>query len=109
MNNKKYHLSKLKKELELRKSKGNEYVIWNLSQEQREYLFNLGYNIIVELYCIKTEKLINPKNQNAILKDIHYANKKGKKYIVRKLKKDELKILERFNVVCYPIKYKIFL
>lgn len=109
MKRKQYHLHKLKKELELRKAKGRKYVTWSLSAEEREYLFQLGYDISVELYVIETKRFINPKSINGVLKDIHFAHKKGRDTIVRNLKKDQLKTLDKYDIKYYPIKYRVFL
>lgn len=102
-------LNELEHELKLRKDKGNEYVTWSLSQEEKEYISNLGYRILEEVYEIKTKKFVNPKNISGILKDIHNANKKGKDTVFRNLKKDQLKILKKYGIKYIPIKYKIFL
>lgn len=109
MKKKQYNLCKLKKELQLRKAKGRKYVTWDLSIEERDYILQLGYDISVELYSIETSKIINPNNINGILKDVHYAHKKGKNTIVRNLKKDQLKILKKSGIRYYPIKYRVFL
>lgn len=109
MRKNKSYLLELEKELRLRRDKGNECVVWSLSEEEKEYLLSLGYNIIVELYGIKTQHFINPKSISGIAKDIHYAHKKGKDTIIRNLKKDQIKVLEKYNIKYYPIKYRVFL
>ena len=102
-------LNEIERELKLRKDKGNEYVKWSLSQEEKEYISSLGYKISEEVYEIKTKKFADSKNISGILKDIHNANKKGKNTVFRNLKKDQIKILKKYNIEYIPIKYKIFL
>lgn len=102
-------LSELKNKLRLLKEKGRKSVCWKLNKQQVEYLQQLGYQIIPELYSIRTRKFSDVKNLKSILKDIHYSNVKGKREIVRKLKISEENILKQYEVKYRPMKYRIFL
>lgn len=110
MTNKQHRLSGLKYQLSQSKGDGKNEVIKKLSTEQLEYVENLGYDTIPWLYEIYTKTFYRIKDvDSSLIKDIHYACKKGRKKLYRKLKLQEIKELEKYNVSYRGYKYKIIL
>ena len=109
MKTKQNELSALKKKLRLHKANGEKSVCWFLTKEQQKYLIQLGYELVPECYKICTRRFFQVKSLPSILKDIHYSKINNEKYITRKLKKGEKKLLEKYNVIYYPIKFYIVL
>lgn len=110
MTNKEKRLSALKYKLRQKKENCEKEVIWKLSNEQKEYVEQLGYTVIPWIYEITTKSIIGIRGvTEPMIRDVHYAGKRGQKKLYRKLKKKELKTLEEYGVRCYPFKYKIIL
>ena len=108
MKNADYQLSKMKQKLKDMEARRVKSVIWKLSKNQVEYIQNLGDEVTPYLYEIKTRPFKEVRNlKDTILKDIHYANKNGKKSVVKKLTPKQRKILSEYGVVFRPMKYKI--
>ncbi len=108
MKNNAYRNSKLKKQLEARRIRGCKEVIWSLRDEQKNFVEQF-YPVEKWLYKIKTRYFHNVKDLNPLLKTLHYEKKRGKEFIVCKLKHNELKLLDSHGIKYYPIKYKIHL
>lgn len=108
MKNKENQLSQMKYKLRELKERKVKIVIWKLTKEEKEYIENLGYEVSPYLYEIRTKTFRNLYEiQDTRIRDIHYSSKQGKKTIVLKLKKKDMKVLEEFNVRFRPVKYKI--
>lgn len=110
MKNKEYQLSQTKHKLKQLKERRVKFIIWRLSVEQKEYIERLGYKVVPYLYEVKTRTFKNIFDiHNQVLREMHYSNKKGKKTMVLRLKKEDMKALEEYNIKFHPIKFKIFL
>ena len=109
MKEKAYEASKTKKQLLEKKRRGEKFVIWRISSKsQLQEIERLGFKKEPWLYEIKTRPFYNVKAiQSTLIKDIHYANKQGKRFITCKLKTCEKKVLDDFGVAYRPIKYRI--
>lgn len=100
---------KLRKNLETKKKAGVPYVIWRLNFEQKAEI-EQRWKMEPVLYTVRTRRFQNvSKLPGNILKDIHYACKRGKGTIVIKLSNEEKELLESFNIKYWPLKYKIYL
>lgn len=109
MRNKQYQLSKVRRTLKERERNGVPYVIWKLSPEQKEEVEKWWYTEEY-LYSIRTRQFPNIRDFSSnLLKDLHYARKRGKLMIVRKLKEPDKEVLEEQGIRYYPIKFKIYL
>ena len=107
MKSKDYRFSKLKKDLAIRQSKGEKYLIWSLKADQLEYIIELGYDVYPYIYTIKTRKFSREiRDQYPLLKDLHYAEKHSP-FINKKLQFKDIKILDEFTVPYKPLKYRI--
>jgi len=110
MKNSLLRYSGLKSRLYLLKNKRAADPIWKLDKSQQEYLANLGFPIMPWIYRIKTKAFRNIHNiPHSLIKDIHYAYKRGRKELFIKLKRDEMRLLEEYGVYVLPYKYKIIL
>lgn len=110
MKNKDYRLAQTKYKLKELKQHRVKSVVWRLTRQQKVFIQQLGYEVIPYLYEVKTKTFMNLSSiKNSKLKEIHYSCKKGKKAIVLKLNKEDMKILEEYAVKFRPIKFKIIL
>ena len=110
MKNKNYQQAILKKQLRQKKENGVKFLIWQLTPEKKEIIEQFGYYVEPYLYQITTRTFCNLKTlKSNLLKDLHYMNKRGKRFEVRKLKSKEKKILDDFGIKYKPVKYKIYL
>lgn len=111
MKNDQNRLSQLKYQLKTQQAEGKKEVIRKLNNEEREFVEEtLGYEVIPWLYEITTKTFVNVKALNSsLLKDIHYANKKGRKKIYLRLKRQDIRILEDNGVHYCRFKDKIIL
>jgi len=110
MKNKCYQESKMKKQLIQMRKEGREYVIWKLSSIQLEELKRIGYRVEPFIYLIETRTFYDIRSvRSTLLKDIHYAKKRKKYNMVRKLKATEIELLEELGIKYKPLKYKIYL
>lgn len=109
MKNRQYRLAKLKYQLEDKKRNGIRYVIWKLNRVQVDYIVEiLRYQVTPYLYRIQTRQLKNYRGtQNSLLKELHHANKEGKKTIVKKLSVQQLKVLDEYGLKYWTEKYRI--
>lgn len=110
MKNKDYRKSKLKNQLRELKCKGKKSVVWKLSREQVEFVQQF-YRVEPELYQIHTRLFSKTmRDRFPILK--HLNNEKlynNHSYIVSKLKKGDLAILDEFDIRYSIVKYRIHL
>ena len=110
MKNKDFRDKELKMKLISYRDKGKETLEWKLSKEQLELIRSWGYRVEPYLYQITTKQFWNiNKLKSSLLRDIHFAYKKGKKTYVTSLKKSD-EIILKDNGVKYTIaKYRIYL
>ena len=106
-----YRMLNLKRELKELKERKVKFVIWRLTTNQKEYIEEeLGYKVIPNLYEVRTRPFKNISDlKNYKLKDIHFANKKGKKTIVLSLKDSDMEDFKLNNIKFRPVKFKIIL
>lgn len=110
MKNKNYKQNRLKKKLIQRANDGNEILIWKLNPYDKRMIEELGYKVEPFLYFVQTKNFYNIKKiHSSLLKDLHYAQKRGKNFIVRPLNDIEKDLLYRYGIQYYPLKYKIYL
>ncbi len=110
MKNKQHEASKIKKMLFSKKREGVRCVIWRLdSKARKDEVQRLGFPMEPWLYEIRTKPFKYIKDKPSLMKDVHYAYKRGKKCIVRHLTKRDVELLKEFDVYVRVIKYKITL
>lgn len=109
MKDKKYRLELLKKQLQTDEAKGIKVREWQLSREQYEYVKGLGYKVEAILYSFKTRQFQNIRSKPALIKEIHYASKRGKWMMKKRLNKSEMQILKEYNIKFKPVVFKIYL
>lgn len=109
MRNKQRRLAEIKYQLREKRERKVKRVIWKLTQEQKHFVESIGYGVKPFIYEIKTRAFYNVKNSNATIKDIHWAYKNGKRSIFRKLKQDEVKILDEHGIEYRVSRYEIIL
>ena len=106
MKKKAYDNSKLKHQLLSKKRNGVKEVIWKLNSEQRKFVEEtLNFSVEPYLYSVKTRAFYDVGNLDALLKEIHYKNKKGCRESVFKLNAKQKELLEKFGVRYTPYKY----
>lgn len=103
-----YENSRMKYQLLENKRNGVKEVIWKLNPYQIEFIqTKFGFEVEPYLYEIKTRTFCNVRNLDSFLKDIHYKNKKGKKWIVIKLTPYQKDVLDENKIKYRPYKYRI--
>lgn len=106
------------------KRQGKKKVEWNLTNAERKFVEELlgKENVVPFIYQITTKNLKDFKDEegsiiiknvrdikSSIVREVHYANKAGKKTIGRSLKKQEMEELEKHGIKYRPIKFIIYL
>ena len=111
MKNNDLKYSKIKHQLLEKKERGENFVIWSLNSEQKEYVQKLGFKTVPYIFRISTKKIIfkDVRNKSAILKEIHYASRENKSRIFRKLNHSDRRLLNEYGVYYTPYKYKVML
>ena len=112
MKNKCHKTSVLKKQIREYKESGKTVLRnWSLTRERKEEFIALGHEVEICLWEIHTKHFYNIRNLNStLLKDLHYAYKRGKNTITRrKLSQEEQDLLRRNHVGFRPLKYNIYL
>jgi len=103
-----YENSKLKYQLLSKKRNGVKEVIWKLNLQQKKFIEEtLEFSVEPYLYSVKTRTFHNISEMDAILKEIHYKNKKGTRECVFQLNSKQRKLLDEFEVKYAPYKYII--
>lgn len=112
MKNKCYRTKLLKEEIKKNKAM-RRYVLrdQSLTKEKREGFISLGHCVEISLWQIQTKHFYNIRSlKNPLLKEIHYAYKRGKKTIAtRKLSSEQQEILRQNHISFRPLKYNIYL
>ena len=79
MKNDCYELKCLKQMLRQKREDGVKVLEWKLTAKRKEYIENLGYIVEPYLYSINTKTFCNIRHiHSTLLKDLHYAKKRGK-------------------------------
>lgn len=112
----KEHLSKLADQLAAKKARGVKEVCWTLKGPQLQYVQELGYKVIPELYEVNLRSVpsINQRKSSSVEVPhvmVYLAREKshGRKKLVMRLNSREYKALNMWGVSFKPIKYKILL
>ena len=91
------------------KRRGLKYVEWKLNKEQLEYYLKY-FEVKPYLYAVRTKKFSCIRfARERIVKDLHYAYKKGKRELVRTLSQEEIELLEQINIKYRVVKWRIIL
>ena len=102
--------SKTRKMLLAKKNNGVKFVIWRIaSKERRDEIERLRFPMIPWLFEIKTKPLSRVSGKPKLLKDIHFAYKRGKKFMVKHLDEQQLALLKEYGFHVRVAKYKIVL
>ncbi len=109
MKKKMYKDSQLKHQIYQAKNAGKKSVEKKLTEEQVQFLRNLGFEVIPFLYWIETRTWYNVQNMKGVLKEIHYTRKKGKRTLIRRLNRKELNLLDEHDVSYEVLKYRVIL
>lgn len=110
MKNKNYRQSKLKKQLREKKYNGVKVLKWTLTPENKKLVESFGYYVEPYIYKINTKNFSNIRSiESRLLKDLHYMNKRGKRFICRPLNKAEKEVLDDAGVKYIAVKFKIYL
>ena len=103
-------MSKLKKQLLIKKEKRENNPCWKLSYEQKEFIEEvLGFEVTPVIYSIKTKPFKRVKDLNHLLKEIHYSYKRGVFKIAKKLTPKDRNLLDEYGIKYGPFKYEIHL
>ena len=109
MKNTNYRFSKIKRKLRDLEKRRVKSVIWTLTEDTKEFVEKL-YPTVPVYYSINTRTFFHLSEvKETILKDLHYARKRGKRRMVRKLNEEQRKILDNKGINYCPIKYEIIL
>lgn len=82
--------------------------IWSLKTKQYNYFISKGFVVEPVLFKIQARKLKNYcLCSDSLLKELHHAYKKGKRYIVKKLSLEQVQQLQENRVKVTPFKYRV--
>ncbi len=109
MNNKDYRLENLERQLQINEAMGKKVFECNLTPEQSSYLESVGYNLEILLYSFKTRQFKDIRSKPNLIKEIHYACKRKKWMMKRRLTREEMEVLRIYNIKFTPIKFRIYL
>ena len=90
------------------KRKGTQEKICSVnSWEDKVFLEKMGYPSIPWTYGVKTRTFMKPEKLPPIVKDIHYAAKRGKKEMYIHLIPAQVSTLREYGVEVRVVKYKV--
>lgn len=102
MRDNEYRLHQGLKKLRMYQAKGQEGRIWKLSKVQLEF-YGRYYEIEPFRYTITTRPFSQIHHiKNPLIKDVHYAYKRGKKTLTKRLSEKDREVLD-----AYGVKYKV--
>lgn len=108
MKNREYRAHSMRRHLYELRARGVTKVPMKLSMGRIEQL-QKDFWVEPYLYEIRTKRFYNVSEMPHILKDIHYAWKRGKSTIVKPLKEQQEKLLRDYGVTYKPLKYWVHL
>lgn len=94
------------------KRQGKKKVEWKLTNSERRFVEELlgEEKVVPFIYQIRTKSFSNFNSiKSSIIRELHFANKAGKKTIGRSLKKQEMEELDKNKIKYHPIKFIIYL
>ncbi len=112
MENENKKLRELRYKIENLKKRKVKKKVWSLTATEKEFVEELlgKENVVPFIYQITTKSFKNLYNiKSSLIREIHFANKAGKKVIGRSLKKQEMEELEKNRIKYRPIKFIIYL
>ena len=110
MKKRNFEQSRTKKKLLEERWKGKKFLVWKLTIAQKQDVEELGYMVEPSIYQIETRTFHNVRNlPSTLLKDLHYAKKRDKRYLARPLKQNQIELLKEYGVKYRVLKYKIYL
>lgn len=112
MDNESKKLKELGYKINRLKRQGKKKEEWKLTNTERKFVEKLlgEENVVPLIYQIRTKSFSNLHSiKSTIIKEIHFANKAGKKTIGRPLKKQEMEDLDANKIKYHPIKFIIYL
>lgn len=109
MKNNAYRKSDLKFKVRAAQCDGKKQLMWKLTEEQADFLRELGYRVEPYLYWIDTRTWNDVNHKPGVLKELHYLRKKGIRKKVRTLNRSEKKLLDEYAVRFGVLKYRIIL
>lgn len=110
MKNDNYRLCKLKHELNDLKERKVKFTMRKLTQEEVEYVKQLGYKVLPFVFEVRTKKIRSQMAlDNEKVRQVNAAYEKGQKIISLKLSKEHRKIFDKYSIKYLPIKYKVIL
>lgn len=109
MEDKNYRFEDLKEQLRVAEMNGERTKKWRLKSWQVEYIEQCGYRVVPYIYSFKTREFKSIRDKPNIIKDIHYASKRGKKVMCKPLTDKEMRILENFGIKFRPDRFIIYL
>lgn len=81
---------------------------WSLTKEEREYFESRGCLVEEALFRIRTKCLRNYHLcKNSTMKQLHQAKKRGKDYVTKRLRSEEVEFLRSEGYNLTPIKYRV--
>lgn len=96
--------------LEEKRKNGVKEVLWKLNQQQRDFLTQQGYCIKPWLFCISTKEIwYVSKCESKLLKEIHFARRRGVRAIYKALSEHDKATLREHGIKYVVQKFKIIL
>lgn len=101
------NLSDLVNRLKHMQREGKANPVWHLTNEARECIEAAGFPCDEAIYQVKTRKIENIRRKPAVIKELHYAYLKGRKYIWRRYKDTEIEVLKARGIYPEPYRYEV--
>lgn len=110
MKNKQNAMSGLKYMLRDRKKKGDKIAVLKLNADQRDFVETLGYEVNPYLYKVQTRTFTwGIMKRDSLMKRIHFASKKGIRYLYLKLREEDVKVLQDCGLFVARFKDEVIL
>ena len=109
MRTKDYRVSRTMKTLKEMKHHGKKFVVWSLPNKEVKAQVEKRYSIIPWLFELKTRTFKNVASKPTLIKNLHYAKKRGKDKLALHLESSELAIIQEYEVQYRETKYMIVL
>ena len=104
-----YRVSKTMKTLKELKHNGKKFVIWSLPNKEVKAQVEKRYNTIPQILDLKTRTFSRVATKPTLIKDVHYAKKRGKDRMSLHLENSEISVLQEYGVQYREAKYMIVL
>ena len=104
-----YRVSKTMKTLKELKHNGKKFVIWSLPNKEVKAQVEKRYNTIPWIFELKTRTFSRVATKPTLIKDVHYAKKRGKDRMSLHLENSEISVLQEYGIQYREAKYMIVL